>query len=159
MADYITDLTHLFKIGQKIIYKNNDFDAIKQNIPCVVKEVFSDHIIVTDTETNTDLWVEEGFNMDCVVLKEKFILNKKYLDAIRGFEEGYRFSLEERLVNGDSDYLDCRTAEDVIKELEKFVADEDFLAEDYECLAVLIYEADIPEEDNWGERVAEYYFI
>ena len=104
--------------------------------------------------------------MDCVVLKEKFILNKKYLDAIRGFEEGYRFSLEERLVNGDSDYLDCRTAEDVIKELEKFVADEDFLAEDYECLAVLIYEAesswrepDIPEEDNWGERVAEYYFI
>lgn len=62
----MSNLTHLFKVGQKIIYKNNDFDAINKNIPCVVKEVFSDHITITDTETNTDLWIEEGFNMDCV---------------------------------------------------------------------------------------------
>ena len=62
----MADLTHLFKVGQKVIYINNDFDAIKRNIPCVVKEIFQDHMIITDTETNTDLYIEEGFNMDCV---------------------------------------------------------------------------------------------
>ena len=36
------------------------------NIPCVVKETYKDHIIITDVETNTDLWIEEHFNMDCV---------------------------------------------------------------------------------------------
>ena len=60
------NLTHLFKVGQKVTYRNNDFDAVKRNIPCVVKETYPDHIIITDTETNTDLWIEEGFNMDCV---------------------------------------------------------------------------------------------
>lgn len=55
-----------FKIGQKVTYINNDFDAIKRNIPCVVKEIYSDHIIITDIETNTDLWIEENLNMDCV---------------------------------------------------------------------------------------------
>lgn len=62
----MADLTHLFKVGQKVKYHNTDFDAIKKFIPCVVKEVHADHIIITDTETNTDLWCEENFNMDCV---------------------------------------------------------------------------------------------
>ena len=62
----MADLTHLFKVGQKVIYRNNDFDAVKRNIPCIVKETHADHIIITDMETNTDLWIEEGFNMDCV---------------------------------------------------------------------------------------------
>ena len=62
----MSDLTHLFKVGQKVTYRNNDFDAVKRNIPCIVKETYPDHIIITDTETNTDLWIEEGFNMDCV---------------------------------------------------------------------------------------------
>ena len=62
----MSDLTHLFKVGQKVTYRNNDFDAVKRNIPCIVKETYSDHIIITDTETDTNLWIEEGFNMDCV---------------------------------------------------------------------------------------------
>ena len=62
----MSNLTHLFKVGQKVTYRNNDFDAVKQNIPCVVKETYPDHIIITDTETDTDLWIEEGLNMDCV---------------------------------------------------------------------------------------------
>ena len=62
----ISNLTHLFKVGQKVTYRNNDFDAVKRNILCIVKETYSDHIIITDTETDTDLWIEEGFNMDCV---------------------------------------------------------------------------------------------
>ena len=49
------NLTHLFKVGQKVTYRNNDFDAVKRNIPCVVKETYPDHIIITDTETDTDL--------------------------------------------------------------------------------------------------------
>ena len=72
----MADLTHLFKVGQKVIYRNNDFDAIKRNIPCVVKETYQDHIIITDTETDTetdtDLWIEEGFNMDCVYPEYNF---------------------------------------------------------------------------------------
>lgn len=60
------NLTHLFKVGQRVIYKNTDFDAIKKNIPCEVKATYSDHMIITDLETDTDLWIEEGLNMDCV---------------------------------------------------------------------------------------------
>lgn len=65
-VETMSNLTHLFKVGQKVTYRNNDFDAVKRNIPCIVKETYPDHIIITDTETNTDLWIEEGFNMDCV---------------------------------------------------------------------------------------------
>ena len=60
------DITHLFKVGQKVIFRNNDFDAIRRNISCVVKEVYKDNAIITDIETDTDLWIEEGLNMDCV---------------------------------------------------------------------------------------------
>lgn len=62
----MADLTHLFKVGQHVKYKNEDFDAVNKFVPCIVKETYPDHIIITDTETNTDLWCEEGFNMDCV---------------------------------------------------------------------------------------------
>lgn len=98
--------------------------------------------------------------------KEQFILSENYLKAIEGFGINYRFSLEDRLVDGESNYTDCKTANDVIKELKKFVSDNNFNPNDYECLAVLIYNAkselnepDIDDEDNWGEREAEYYFI
>jgi hypothetical protein len=62
----MANLTHLFKVGQKVKYKNDDFDAVEKWIPCVVKETHTDHVIITDVETDTDLWIEEGFNMDCV---------------------------------------------------------------------------------------------
>ena len=62
----MADLTHLFKVGQHVKYKNEDFDAVNKFVPCIVKETYPDHIIITDTETNTDLWCEEKFNMDCV---------------------------------------------------------------------------------------------
>ena len=63
-----------------------------------------------------------------------------------------------------SGYVDCKTAKEIIKELKAFVTDKDFKPEDYECLAVLIYDAkgdwsDPNDEDDWGERVDEYYFI
>lgn len=64
----MSDLTHVFKAGQKVTYRNMDFDAVRRNVPCVVKETFPDHIIITDTETDTDLWIEEGFNLDRVFM-------------------------------------------------------------------------------------------
>lgn len=68
----MSDLTHLFKVGQKVKYKNDDFDAVKKIIPCVVKETYADHIIITDTETDTDLWIAPGFNLDCVYPEYNF---------------------------------------------------------------------------------------
>ena len=59
----MSNLTHLFKVGQKVTYRNNDFDAVKRNISCVVKETYPNHIIITDTETDTDLWIEEGLGV------------------------------------------------------------------------------------------------
>jgi hypothetical protein len=60
------DLTHLFKAGQKVRYRNDDFDAVEKFSDGIVKEVHPDHIIVNLTETDVDMWCEEGFNMDCV---------------------------------------------------------------------------------------------
>lgn len=98
--------------------------------------------------------------------KKEFVLDEQYIKTINGYGKDYRFSLEDRLVNGESNYVDCKTAKEVIKELKKFVNDKNFNPNDYECLAVLIYDAksewgetDIDDEDNWGERVDEYYFI
>lgn len=59
----MSDLTHLFFVGQVVNYRNDDFDALKHNTICVVKETYSDHIIITDTDTDTDLWIEPGFNL------------------------------------------------------------------------------------------------
>lgn len=98
--------------------------------------------------------------------KKEFILDEEYIKAINGFGKDYRFSLEDRLIDGESNYCDCKTAKEVIEELKKFVSDKEFKPDDYECLAVLVYDAksecresDIDDEDNWGERQAEYYFI
>lgn len=59
-------LTHLFYINQKLKIKNNDFDAVKNFNNGIVKEVYEDHIIVTDTDLGVDGRFEEGFNMDCL---------------------------------------------------------------------------------------------
>lgn len=91
---------------------------------------------------------------------------EEYIKAIKGFGKDYRFSLEDRLINGSSDYCDCKTADEVLKELKKFINNKNFNSNNYECLAILVYEAksewsepNIDDEDNWGERVAEYYFV
>ena len=55
-----------FIVGEKLTYINKDFDAVVKEIPCVVKAVFKDHMMITDLTTNTDLWIEEGLNMDCI---------------------------------------------------------------------------------------------
>lgn len=59
-----------FNVGEKVTYINNDFDAVVKEHPGVVKEVFADHMIVTELDTNTDLWIEEGLNMDYIKKNE-----------------------------------------------------------------------------------------
>lgn len=63
----MANLNALFHVGQKVNYYNNGFDATNRHIPCVVKNIIDDHhMIITDTQTNTDLWCEVGFNLDRV---------------------------------------------------------------------------------------------
>lgn len=59
----MSDLTHLFKVGQVVLYRVDDFDALVPSLVCVVKETHTDHIIITDTETDTDFWIEHGFGL------------------------------------------------------------------------------------------------
>ena len=64
--DVMANLTHLFKVGDKVKYRNDDFDAVQKFSDGVVKEVHADHIIVNLTGCGVDMWCEEGLNMDCV---------------------------------------------------------------------------------------------
>lgn len=60
----MANLAHLFHVGQKLKIRNDDFDSLQKWDDGVVKETYPDHIIVTETKTNTDGWYEEGFNID-----------------------------------------------------------------------------------------------
>lgn len=62
----MANLAHLFKVGQKVKIRNNDFDALHKFSDGVVKETHEDHIIVTETKTNTDGWYEEEFNIELI---------------------------------------------------------------------------------------------
>ena len=42
----MTNLTHLFKVGQPVRVKNNDFGGKTKFIPGVVRETYPDHIII-----------------------------------------------------------------------------------------------------------------
>lgn len=61
------DKTYLgYKKGDSLIYLNKDFDAIEVKREAVVKEICDDHMIITELSTNTDLWIQGGFNDDCI---------------------------------------------------------------------------------------------
>ena len=62
----MANLAHLFHVGQKVRISNNDFDSLQKWDDGVIKEAHEDHIIVTETKTNTDGWYEEGFNIDLI---------------------------------------------------------------------------------------------
>ena len=59
------DLSHLFHVGQNVIYQNTDFDVLRgqRNEKCVVKEVYPDHIIINRLYDDVNIWCEEGFNI------------------------------------------------------------------------------------------------
>lgn len=62
----MADLTHLFKVGQKVKLLVDDFDCKKHFYNGIVKETYPDHIIVTNTELEIDGWYEENFNINTV---------------------------------------------------------------------------------------------
>ena len=55
-----------YHVGDSVIYTNEDFDTIIPERLAVVKEVFVDHMIITELDTNTDLWIQDGLNLDQV---------------------------------------------------------------------------------------------
>lgn len=55
----MTDLTHLFKIGENVKYVVNDFDE-KRIYDGTVKEVAADHVLVDIPEISDHMWFEEG---------------------------------------------------------------------------------------------------
>ena len=132
----MANLTHLFKVGQYVKYKNDDFDAVKKFIPCVVKETYPDHIIITDTETNTDLWCEEGFNMDCVfpdydykiieLAEALTYIDIERLDMGDSHEEIVEFLCEKAAIEFDSECSDedeCYYEKKSIEAYEKMIKD------------------------------------
>ena len=54
----MTNLTHLFKVGQKVRYK---LDGVFHK--GTVKETYQDHIIVDISEISDHYWFEEGWNI------------------------------------------------------------------------------------------------
>lgn len=68
----MTNLTHLFHVGQKLKIRNDDFDSLQKFDDGIVKEAHEDHIIVTETKTNTDGWYEEGLNIDLLYPEYNF---------------------------------------------------------------------------------------
>ena len=57
----MSNLTHLFKVGQKV---KCNFDGTLHS--GIVKETYTDHIIVAVPDISDHCYFEEGFNMDCV---------------------------------------------------------------------------------------------
>ena len=55
-----------FYVGQEVWYENTDFDAIIKWSLCIVQEIYSDHMILMEVKTQTELWIEEDFNLDLV---------------------------------------------------------------------------------------------
>lgn len=57
----MANLTHIFKIGQKV--RCNMDGKLYSGI---VKKIYIDHIIVDIPEISDHCYFEEGFNIDCV---------------------------------------------------------------------------------------------
>lgn len=56
-----------YKVGQIVFYRDTSFDAGNELIKCIVKFVQPTSMVITDVKTNTDLYIREGFNSNCVI--------------------------------------------------------------------------------------------
>lgn len=68
----MSDLTHLFKIGQKV---KCNFDGNLHS--GTVKETYTDHIIVDVADISDHCWFEEGFNIGDVYPDYNFKLESE----------------------------------------------------------------------------------
>lgn len=58
----MADLTHLWKVGQRVRIRSNDFE-MQEWLTGYVQEVYSDHLIVYCNEIDHNMWFEQGMNM------------------------------------------------------------------------------------------------
>lgn len=70
----MSDLTHLFKVGQPVKYKciddyTNKFTGWAKG---TVKETYVDHIIVDIPSISDHMWFEDGFNLDMIYPEYNF---------------------------------------------------------------------------------------
>lgn len=94
----MSNLTHLFKVGQAVLLCDNSFDALDRFIPCTVKETHTDYIIITDDKTHTDFYIESGFSLDMVYPAYNFGFDCVE-DAIDHIQKNYKsgnITLDER---------------------------------------------------------------
>ena len=62
------DFTVLYKVGQAVYFHDDSFDAVSRpDTLCMVVEITSPtKMTLLDIETNTNLYIEVGFNEDMV---------------------------------------------------------------------------------------------
>lgn len=65
----MSDLRNIYHPEQEVIFLNHDFDAVKKEIDCKVLEVEKDKMVILDIETDTKLYIERGFSLDLVKMK------------------------------------------------------------------------------------------
>ena len=68
----MADLTHIFKVGQKVRCMNDDFDSLRNWHIGTIKEVYKNHVIIDIPEISDHCWYEEGFNLDKVYPEYNF---------------------------------------------------------------------------------------
>lgn len=82
------NLLEMFKVGQKVKFYNSDFDAVKKISDCIVKSVSEDAMIIVDLDTNTNLFIEPGFNLENVFpVTEEGKINLSSMTASEIFTE------------------------------------------------------------------------
>ena len=59
----MSNLTHLFKVGQKVVWMSEECGQIKK-YNGTVKETYPDHIIVDIPAISDHCYFEQGFNLD-----------------------------------------------------------------------------------------------
>lgn len=62
-----SDLTHLFKVGQKVkVRAEDDFTGIVKFYDGTVTETYVDHIIVDVPQVSPHMWYQHGLNLEDV---------------------------------------------------------------------------------------------
>ena len=80
----MSDLSHLFHVGQKVKWKNTDFDHVGPLFDDgIVTEVYPDHIIVNLTKYDVNMYCEEDFGIDHVYPDYNFNLEEYKEEAER----------------------------------------------------------------------------
>ena len=58
----MADLTHLWKVGQRVRIRSNDSE-MQEWLTGYVQEVYSDHLIVHCNEIGHNMWFEKDMNL------------------------------------------------------------------------------------------------